>query len=156
MEGWNLVNNIACNSIVGFAKDDGSVTYNPSINYLYEKEDPENPLKKIRAGKYHSDRVKCVAPVTPAEYNQIRAMLATASMADPETGLGLYIQFDRAGEIKALPVYQVMSLPEMSDDLACFPDFIEFELESRYINDPVLPNYRAYGSGLYGADVYGF
>ena len=156
MNGFNLINVISTSNNEELGVEDGAIVYMPGVFYRVEIDDPFNPLNKIREGKYYADKIKCTAPVTPVEYNQIRNLLATASMADPETGLGLYIQFDRAGEVKTFPVFQVLGLPEMSEDLVSYPDFIEFELESRYIDENGLPVFTLYSLGYYGAGSYSF
>jgi len=149
---WNIIGE---EDVVEIYNNKASCIYNPSVRYLSEIEDPENPLRKIRRGMYHLDRINYIAPVTPAEYNQIRNLLAEASMADQDTGLGLYIGCDIGEEYKMFPISKILNLPEMSEDVVSYPDFIEVEFESRYTNEMFGYFFPSYGESCYGEYLYG-
>ena len=152
MEGIRLYNSQA-GSLSAIYFEDAYVGYAPAARYRIEKQDPEDPTKMIRQGKYRIDKVSVNVAITPEDYQELLSFLADAEPADTIAATGLYAEFGANSTV--LPVFS-FELPEMGDNLHYWPDEISFSLTSKYIINPGLPQLLEYGAGAYGSGQYSF
>jgi hypothetical protein len=152
MQGIRLYNSQA-GSLSAIYFEDAYVGYAPAARYRIEKQDPEDPTKMIRQGKYRIDKVSVNVAITPEEYQSLLSFLVNSTPADTDIATGLYAEFGANSIV--LPIDE-FSLPEMDDNLHFWPDEISFSLTSKYFTNPGLPQLAEYGAGAYGSGQYSF
>ncbi len=125
--------------------------------YLYDKENPKDPTKRLQMGAYNEDTINCTAIVDAENYKALKAFLTSSALNDGDiSGFGLYIRTHVGNEEIGYPITSIQKLPTLAPTLASSRAKVAFEFLAKYTGTPHLPAFINYGFGNYGADNYGF
>ncbi len=136
-------------------KLDGEVRITQKIKYEFETDDPFDPKRKIRDGKYYEDRISCSLLLTVNDYYDLLTFLQDAQTAQGASGLWLIFKAE-GDETKAYPITETEELPEMKDARG---DYFKATIKLKSVHRNPLthkPVFLNYGAGNYGDGGYGY
>lgn len=130
------------------------VKYQPELKYLINKTLAFAPTVSIQRKPYHEDIIEVDAILSPAEYDELYALL-NSPVGNGLEGAIFFVEFEHNNTIRQHQV-KVNTLPPMSDNQRFWNEKTKFTLISKYETYIPIDFANIYGYGITYGENYGF